>query len=111
MNILTTPCGNAKNRKDFIMTEPTESWAILKAYEKDGRIFLVVWECNRTTDGVTLPFGGESYIDAPSDALQSDLVSLVMLEIGPSQLAEMRRINSEIAAREAVKQAAKIITF
>ena len=111
MNISTIPCGSAQNKRDFTMADPTEDWSILRAYEENGRIFLVEWECYRTTSGVTLSFGGESEIDAASGTSQVDLISLVMLEVGPSQLAEMRRINSEIAVREARKHNATITTF
>lgn len=111
MNISTIPCGSAKNRRDFIMANATENWVILKTYEKDGRIICVEWRCDRTTDGFTLPFGGESDIDIPSNSTPDEIISAVMADMGPSRLENTRAFNSEMAIRQMRKESATITTY
>lgn len=113
MNISTIPCGSATNKRGSIVANivATENWVILKTYAENDRVFMVEWRCDRTTDGFTLPFGGESDVDVPVGCSSDEMVAAIMLEIGPSKLDEMRNFNSEIAIREAKKAAAIVTVF
>ena len=89
----------------------TENWVILKTYAQNDRVFMVEWRCDRTTDGFTLPFGGESDVDVPVNCTSDEMVAAIMLDVGPSRLEEIRTFNSDMAIREAKKAAATITVF
>lgn len=89
----------------------TENWVIKKTYEKDGMIIIVQWDCFRTTNGYTLPYGGESVVNVPVGSSSDDVVSAIMLSIGPSQLEEMRNNNSQQALYEQMKEQATVVDY
>ena len=89
----------------------TEQWVINKTYEKDGVVIVVEWECLRTTNGYTLPFGGESIVSVPSGSTSDQVVAAIMAEIGPSKLEEMRQFNSEQALYMQMKEGATVVDY
>lgn len=89
----------------------TENWVIKKTYEKDGMIVIVEWDCFRTTNGYTLPYGGESKVSVPVGSSSDVIVEAIMLDIGPSQLEEMRQFNSEHALYLQMKEQATVVDY
>ena len=89
----------------------TENWVINKTYEKDGMIIVVEWECQRTTNGYMLPYVGESKVNVPVGSSSDAVVEAIMLDIGPSQLEEMRQFNSEQALYMQMKEQATVVDY
>jgi hypothetical protein len=87
----------------------TEDWFVKKTYEKDGRIIVAEWECQRTTNGYMLPYAGETVIDLPIGAAIDDIVQAVISSVGPSQIEQMRNSCSEHALYMQMKEQATVV--